>query len=260
MTNGTACARSADVGIGSRSSGSIRLSHMLRAIVTAPSAILRERLRTLAQSADVEISGETGEAARAHALASVSDVLIVWGPPLLSQVADRLDPEGDDQSLSDGGLADGITGATAIVDRDVTAYAVVVVTNDRRVVTTLETLPVRGWAVVLEDATREELRAAIGAADAGMGAMPAEWLARATPRNRAVEWDGDGVADERLTVREQEVLEWLSQGLSNRRIAERLGISEHTVKFHITAIYGKLGASTRTEAVNHALRRGWLRL
>jgi DNA-binding NarL/FixJ family response regulator len=223
---------------------------MLRVIVSAPTSALRERLRTLAQSADVEIAGETGDAARAHALASVSDVLIVWGPPLLSQVADRLDPE----------LADGLEGVTAIADRDVTTYAVVAVTNDRRVTATLETLPVRGWAVVLEDATREELRAAIVAADAGMAAMPVEWLARATPRDRAIEWDGDGVADERLTVREQEVLEWLSQGLSNRRIAERLGISEHTVKFHITAIYGKLGASTRTEAVNHALRRGWLRL
>jgi two-component system, NarL family, nitrate/nitrite response regulator NarL len=228
---------------------------MLRVIVTAPSSALRERLRTLAQSAGVEIAGETGDAARAHALASRSDVLIVWGPALLSQVADRLDPEVDERAL-----ADGLAVATAMVDRDVTAYAVVVVTNDRRAVTTLETLPVRGWAVVLEDATREELSAAIVAADAGMGAMPVEWLARATPRDRAVEWDGDGVADERLTVREQEVLEWLSQGLSNRRIAERLGISEHTVKFHITAIYGKLDASTRTEAVNHALRRGWLRL
>ena len=228
---------------------------MLRAIVTAPTAALRERLRALARSADVEIAGETGDADRAHALASQSDVLIVWGPPLLSRVADRLDPEVDEHSI-----ADGLVGATAIVDRDVTAYAVVVIANDRRVVTTLETLPVRGWAVVLEDATREELRAAIVAADAGMGAMPVEWLARATPRDRALGWDGDGVADERLTVREQEVLEWLSQGLSNRRIAERLGISEHTVKFHITAIYGKLGASTRTEAVNHALRRGWLRL
>ena len=113
---------------------------------------------------------------------------------------------------------------------------------------------------MLEDATREELHAAIVAADAGLGAMPVEWLARAAPRDRTVSWDGDGIADERLTVREQEVLEWLSQGLSNRRIAERLGISEHTVKFHINAIYGKLGASTRTEAVNHALRRGWLRL
>ncbi len=237
---------------------------MLRVIVTAPTAALRERLRSLAQSADVEIAGETGDANRAHALASSSDVLIVWGAQLLSRVADRLDPEVDEHPLADGfaadGLADGLVAVTAIADGDVKAYAVVVVSNDRRVTTTLETLPVRGWAVVLEDATRDELRAAIAAADAGMGAMPVEWLARATPRDRALEWDGDGVADERLTVREQEVLEWLSQGLSNRRIAERLGISEHTVKFHINAIYGKLGASTRTEAVNHALRRGWLRL
>ena len=63
-----------------------------------------------------------------------------------------------------------------------------------------------------------------------------------------------------LTPREQEVLELLSIGLSNRGIADRLGISGHTVKFHVAAIYGKLGVSGRTAAVNRALRRGILKI
>lgn len=61
---------------------------------------------------------------------------------------------------------------------------------------------------------------------------------------------------ETLTSREREVLQMLAQGLGNKEIAVRLKISEHTVKFHVASILGKLGASTRTEAVSIALRRG----
>jgi two-component system nitrate/nitrite response regulator NarL len=63
-----------------------------------------------------------------------------------------------------------------------------------------------------------------------------------------------------LSPREQEVLELLSEGLSNRDIAERLGISRHTAKFHVNAILDKLGATTRTEAVVLAARSGVLTL
>lgn len=61
---------------------------------------------------------------------------------------------------------------------------------------------------------------------------------------------------ETLTAREHEVLELLADGLSNRDIAARLAISEHTVKFHLASIFGKLGASTRTEAVQRGVRLG----
>jgi two-component system, NarL family, nitrate/nitrite response regulator NarL len=63
-----------------------------------------------------------------------------------------------------------------------------------------------------------------------------------------------------LSPREQEVIELLSEGLSNRDIAERLGISRHTAKFHVNAILDKLGATTRTEAVVLAARSGVLSL
>jgi NarL family two-component system response regulator YdfI len=65
---------------------------------------------------------------------------------------------------------------------------------------------------------------------------------------------------EPLTAREREVLQMLSGGLGNKEIAARLKISEHTVKFHVASILGKLGASTRTEAVSVALRRGLILL
>jgi len=61
---------------------------------------------------------------------------------------------------------------------------------------------------------------------------------------------------ETLTAREHDVLALLADGLPNRDIAARLAISEHTVKFHLASIFGKLGAATRTEAVQRGLRLG----
>jgi DNA-binding CsgD family transcriptional regulator len=65
---------------------------------------------------------------------------------------------------------------------------------------------------------------------------------------------------EPLTPREQEVLEQMAAGLSNRRIALALEISEHTVKFHVSAILGKLGVSSRAAAIRHGMRQGLVTL
>lgn len=65
---------------------------------------------------------------------------------------------------------------------------------------------------------------------------------------------------ETLTAREIQVLELLAEGLPNKAIAERLGISDQTVKFHVAAISGKLGAVNRTDAVRRAVRRGLIAL
>jgi len=69
---------------------------------------------------------------------------------------------------------------------------------------------------------------------------------------------GPGPAGEPLTRREATVLRTMGEGLANKEIAARLGISEHTVKFHVAAILSKLGATSRTEAVILAVRRGLL--
>jgi DNA-binding NarL/FixJ family response regulator len=67
-------------------------------------------------------------------------------------------------------------------------------------------------------------------------------------------------AGEDLTPRERQVLELIALGLPNKTIARRLGISEHTAKFHVAAVMAKLGAASRTEAVRLAARRGLVAL
>jgi DNA-binding NarL/FixJ family response regulator len=66
--------------------------------------------------------------------------------------------------------------------------------------------------------------------------------------------------DEPLTPREVQVLELLAEGLPNKAIADRLQISDQTVKFHVSSISGKLGAKNRTDAVRRAVRRGLITL
>ena len=70
----------------------------------------------------------------------------------------------------------------------------------------------------------------------------------------------DDEIEEPLTPREVEVVELLAEGLSNKGIAARLGISDQTVKFHVASISGKLGAANRTDAVRRAVRRGLISL
>jgi len=80
--------------------------------------------------------------------------------------------------------------------------------------------------------------------------------------DEAPESDADNEDDYRepLTPREIQVLELLAEGLPNKAIADRLGISDQTVKFHVASISGKLGASNRTDAVRRAVRRGLIAL
>ena len=100
-----------------------------------------------------------------------------------------------------------------------------------------------------EFATLSEARAAGIAADAIL-----------LPPARRPMLDTGASAGESLSAREQQVLELLAEGLPNKAIAARLGISDQTVKFHVASIAAKLGAANRTEAVRLALRRGLLAL
>ena len=72
--------------------------------------------------------------------------------------------------------------------------------------------------------------------------------------------EDDELVDEPLTTRELEVLALMAEGLSNKRIAARLAISDQTVKFHVASIGGKLNALNRTDAVRRGLRRGLIAL
>lgn len=109
-------------------------------------------------------------------------------------------------------------------------------------------------AVLAADTTPDELLAAVQAVAAGLTVLPArqaQLLFEPRPQERVLE---------ALTPRETEILRLLAEGISNKEIAARLAISEHTVKFHITGIMAKLGAGTRTEAVTTGLRQGLILL
>jgi DNA-binding NarL/FixJ family response regulator len=112
-------------------------------------------------------------------------------------------------------------------------------------------------AIIARDAGPEELQLALQAADAGFVLLhptSVRGLALETAPHEAndttEEWP------EELTAREGQVLRLMSLGLGNKEIASRLAISDHTVKFHISSILGKLNAASRTEAVSLGIRKG----
>jgi DNA-binding NarL/FixJ family response regulator len=102
---------------------------------------------------------------------------------------------------------------------------------------------------------------AIEAANGGFVLLyPASARLLSDTGNIPLHFDEGYDAVEHLTSREREVLNLMSEGLGNREIALRLGISEHTAKFHASSILGKLRASTRTKAVSQGIRRGLISL
>lgn len=131
-------------------------------------------------------------------------------------------------------------------------------------------LPLRAWGVISLDATVEELLAAVRALSEGLwvGApelirrMLAPWTAlpRQLPVKGTAAESGELSPVETLTERESEVLQYLARGMANKQIAMQLGISEHTVKFHVSSIFAKLGVTNRTEAVRLGVRYGLISL
>ena len=107
------------------------------------------------------------------------------------------------------------------------------------------------WGILPLETSARELSAAVHALSEGLivGARPLLFNS-----------EEESPAQGPLTDREAEVLGWLAKGLANKQIALALGISEHTVKFHISSIYTKLNATNRTQAVREGLRNGWILL
>jgi len=116
------------------------------------------------------------------------------------------------------------------------------------------------WGVLPVNATEDELLAAVHALGEGLwvGApsLVKDLLIRPSVRTLS---DAEPLI-EPLTGREVEVLQLISRGLANKQIALELTISEHTVKFHLSSLYAKLGVSSRTEAVRAGMQRGLITL
>ncbi len=136
--------------------------------------------------------------------------------------------------------------------------AAVVLSDDPGMAMLLARAGLRGWAVLGRDADAEQLDLAVRSADAGLALMDLPLAATSLALPSLV--SGTAPATEPLTPRELQVLQLVAQGLPNKGIARRLGISENTAKFHVASLCGKLGASSRTEAVTLAARRGLILL
>ena len=132
--------------------------------------------------------------------------------------------------------------------------ALLLLSYDPQLARAIAALPVRAWGLLSPDVGEEELLAAVNAVHEGLLAgAPALIQPLLGPTTHL---DEQEELLEELTDREGEILQLLARGLANKQIAARLGISEHTVKFHVSAIYSKLGVTNRTEAVSRGARLG----
>ncbi len=198
------------------------------ALIAAPSTVLRAGLRSLLAATDLQIVGETATLAALSPAQRAADVIIVADAALLAEA---------------GGLPADERLALLVLDSDGQAAAA------------LRRLPLRGWGLLPAEASPAEIAAAAAAAAQGMVALASPLAERLLGQR-----PGPEALQEPLTGREREVLDLISQGLSNKLIAQQLHISEHTVKFHVSSIYAKLGAVSRTDAVNRGARYGLITL
>lgn len=195
---------------------------MIRVAVVAPVLALRVGLREVFRGIeDVEV---VGDASTLDELPE-SDVLMLTSPDYLS-------------------------------DLDEDAPAVLLLTDSQDDAIQLMDLPV--WGVLSMDSSPEELSAAVHALGEGLWTGSPALLGSLLERQPAFAVEkGDPIVDP-LTPREREVLQLAAEGLANKQIALSLEISEHTVKFHLSSLYTKLGVTSRTEAIRAGARRGWV--
>jgi DNA-binding NarL/FixJ family response regulator len=180
-------------------------------------------------------------------------------PRELTNYRDLIDHTGDLVPVSDAATADVILLLVPDTGHDLPAIAVsgppvLALLSEEADPASASELEHRGVSVISDAISRDQLRAALAAVAHGLTVRdPAGPAALHRPRISEA-------ADQALTPREQELLRYLGEGLGNREIAHAMGLSDHTVKFHLRSIYAKLGVRTRTEAVSVAVRRGLLML
>jgi two-component system, NarL family, response regulator YdfI len=206
-------------------------------IVAAPLRSRRELTALLDYAPDVEVVGTAGSFEGAEEDWEELDVLLIRDS---SESTDELF-----DSLEDCGLAR--QPPVLLLLEQATQYKV-----NRAI-----QLGIRG--ILPADVAAVQLISAVVAVAKGLVVLQPGELALAAASTRTRNGEAAELF-EPLTPREKEVLQMLANGLGNKQIAAHLKISEHTAKFHVASILGKLGASSRTEAVSLGLRRGLILL
>jgi NarL family two-component system response regulator YdfI len=147
-----------------------------------------------------------------------------------------------------------------LVSKQEGRLSVLLLTQDPQAARQLSILPLRAWGILTIEASLEELTAAVYALNegllVGMPTLLKPALVRLLAGESILQAELPGVVPESLTDRENEVLQLLAMGLANKQIAGTLGISEHTVKFHVSSIYTRLNVTNRAEAVRVGIQRG----
>jgi NarL family two-component system response regulator YdfI len=215
---------------------------MIRVIIAAESALARRGIEQLLRGPGVEI------------VASIA--------PLSSLAAEPEEPDSADLIIATAEPSHFATTLQKLADADLFRdLPVVLLAEILDPQTSAQALRMGARAVLPAELPRAQLVAALEAVSSGfLVAMPAE--VETIVAGSQIPSATNGVEEllEPLTPREQEVLRMLALGLANKEIAARLNISEHTVKFHVAAILGKLGAASRTEAVALGIRHGLILL
>jgi DNA-binding NarL/FixJ family response regulator len=212
---------------------------VISVFIVAASPLARAGLENLLVARQVEIAGKVASFDELEDRFDDAPVDVI----LVDSTGEPLEPLLD--SLNATGLAPD--------------FSMVLLTEPATLAAASSTLRVGVRAVLPNDISPDQLVAALQAAASGLlvlhpAQVPAPIIngfASATARSRGLE-----ELAEPLTPREGEVLQMLASGLGNKEIAAKLTISEHTVKFHVASILGKLGAGSRTEAVSLGIRRG----
>ena len=212
---------------------------MIRVFIVAASPLIRGGLQSMLADSRFDIVGSAAD------LESISGQLVDVEPDvvLVEAAADA-----QEELLS------------ALEDAEVAQeYAVIVLSEQPKTAWLCKALRAGVRAVLPREVTPEQLRTALEAAAAGLVIVHPSELDTVFSATVGSSAPLDELL-EPLTRREREVLQMLAAGLANKEIAARLVISDHTVKFHVASILGKLGASTRTEAVSAGIRRGLVML
>jgi DNA-binding NarL/FixJ family response regulator len=183
-------------------------------------------------------------------------VKIVGGAPAINLLGGEFSDAQPDVLLVDASGESLETTIDSLADSDLAAeIPIVLLTDAAAPAASPQALHVGIRALLPSEISADQLAAALQAAAAGLVVLhptevPAVFPAAAPASRPPAE------LTEPLTRREREVLQMLAAGLANKEIAARLKISDHTAKFHVAAILGKLGAASRTEAVALGIRRG----